>query len=121
MPQLRRLVPLFPRALGTTQVEPRPGVFNYGGFTDGDRSVFLAYAMHASNIVLAGMDFGVKIGKYSKPKVKKPAVKVRKLQFGKALLEWLAERGGPKYYNVTQGGELIKGFESINPEQLGRD
>lgn len=32
-------------------------VYNFGGFTDGDRAVFLAEALGASLIVVAGMDF----------------------------------------------------------------
>ena len=45
--QLNSFVPDFPRAIGSTQVEPRPNVYNFLGFTDGDRAVFLAAAMGA--------------------------------------------------------------------------
>ena len=118
MELLRSSVSSFNRALGSTQVSPSRNVYNFGGFTDGDRAVFLAKAMHASSVVLAGMDFGEKIGKYSKFRVPHPAVKLRKLQFGKSLLEWLAERGGTQYYNITDAGERILGFKQVEPKQL---
>jgi len=111
-------VRLFNRALGSTQVEPRINVFNFGGFTDGDRAVFLATAMHASTIIVAGMDFGKTIGSYSKVKVGNPGMKLRKLQYGKLLLEWLAGLGKTEYCNVTRYGERIAGFRQIEPEQL---
>jgi len=41
---------------GSTQVEPRPHVYNYGGFTDGDRSAFIAYSLGIREIHLAGFD-----------------------------------------------------------------
>ena len=115
---LRSSVPSFSKALGSTQVNPTRNVFNFGGFTDGDRAVFMARAMHASSVVLAGMDFGFKIGKYSKLKVQHRDVKLRKLQFGKSLLEWLAQRDGGEYYNITSAGERIAGFRRIDPEEL---
>jgi len=118
MELLRTSVSSFSKALGSTQVSPSRNVYNFGGFTDGDRAVFLAKAMHASSVVLAGMDFGKKIGKYSKLSVQHPELKLRKLQFGKSLLEWLAEHGGPKYYNITDAGERIVGFTQIESKQL---
>ncbi|ADV65129.1 6-hydroxymethylpterin diphosphokinase MptE-like protein [Desulfurococcus mucosus] len=42
--------------IGSTQVEPRPHVYNFGGFTDGDRAAFLAYALGIREIYLAGFD-----------------------------------------------------------------
>jgi len=118
MELLRSSVSSFNKALGSTQVSPSRNVYNFGGFTDGDRAVFLTKAMHASSVVLAGMDFGKKIGKYSKFRVQYPEVKLRKLQFGKSLLEWLAERGGTEYYNITDAGERIVGFRQVDPKQL---
>lgn len=112
-------VRLFNRALGSTQVEPRMNVFNFGGFTDGDRAVFLAKAMRAATIVVAGMDFGKTIGGFSKVKVGNPRVKLRKLQYGKLLLEWLAAGlGKTEYCNITSYGEQIAGFRQIDVEQL---
>jgi len=54
---LRFWVPLFPGPLvGTTQARPLPHIHNFGGFSDGDRAVFLAYALGASEVRLAGFD-----------------------------------------------------------------
>jgi uncharacterized Rossmann fold enzyme len=55
MDLLRSWVPRFPGPLvGTTQSRPFDGLHNFGGFTDGDRAVFLADALGASEVVMAG-------------------------------------------------------------------
>jgi uncharacterized Rossmann fold enzyme len=54
----------------TTQVEPHYPIINIGGFTDGDRAYALALAFRASKVLLAGMDFGTLVGRYSKPWLK---------------------------------------------------
>jgi uncharacterized Rossmann fold enzyme len=55
MPLLRKWVPRFPGPLvGTTQSRPFGGIHNFGGFSDGDRAVFLAEALGASEVVIAG-------------------------------------------------------------------
>jgi uncharacterized Rossmann fold enzyme len=55
MPLLRKWVPRFPGPLvGTTQSRPFGGIHNFGGFSDGDRAVFLAEALGASGVVIAG-------------------------------------------------------------------
>jgi hypothetical protein len=57
MDLLRTWVPRFPGPLvGTTQSRPFDGIHNFGGFSDGDRAVFLADALGASEVVLAGFD-----------------------------------------------------------------
>ena len=45
----------------------------------------------AKKIILLGMDFGTKIGKYSKRTVSN-RIKIAKLRRGKKLLEWLAAK-----------------------------
>lgn len=45
------------RVIGTTQSKPLANVHNFGGFTDGDRCVFLAKEMGAGTITLIGFDF----------------------------------------------------------------
>lgn len=50
-------VPKLKRVLGTTQSRPLKNVYNFGGFTDGDRCVFLAVALFAESIKLVGFDF----------------------------------------------------------------
>jgi uncharacterized Rossmann fold enzyme len=57
MDLLRRWVPRFPGPLvGTTQSRPFDGIHNFGGFSDGDRAVFLAHALGASEVGTAGFD-----------------------------------------------------------------
>ncbi len=54
---LKRYVPLLDRVMGTVQCQPSEGLYNFGGFTDGDRAVFLAKEMGAGSIDLLGFDF----------------------------------------------------------------
>ncbi|MFW5929722.1 MAG: 6-hydroxymethylpterin diphosphokinase MptE-like protein, partial [Halobacteriota archaeon] len=42
--------------LPTAQCRPPPGVYNHGGFTDGDRAAYLADACGARSIELVGFD-----------------------------------------------------------------
>ncbi|MCP8308100.1 MAG: DUF115 domain-containing protein [archaeon] len=120
IPQLLDYVPKLTKILGTTQVEPRPRVYNFGGFTDGDRAVFLSIAMGAKMISLAGMDLGKTIGKYSKQYVSSPERKLLKLKFCKKLLEWLALRARIDLYNLTSHGERIKGFKDVTPNYIAQ-
>jgi uncharacterized Rossmann fold enzyme len=57
MDALSAEVPRLKRVIGTTQSKPLKNVYNFGGFTDGDRSVFLAQEMGAKSITLIGFDF----------------------------------------------------------------
>ncbi len=118
--KLKKYVSEFPTAIGSTQTKPCPEVYNFLGFTDGDRAVFLAAGMGAKMIVLAGMDFGWTVGKYSKKHVVSIEVKRKKLEIGRELLEWLAVETGEKikFYNITLKGENIKGFRNIKPADL---
>lgn len=54
---LERYVPLLDGIIGTVQCRPPDGLYNFGGFTDGDRAVFLAREMGAASIDLVGFDF----------------------------------------------------------------
>jgi 2-amino-4-hydroxy-6-hydroxymethyldihydropteridine diphosphokinase len=57
MPLLRHWVPRFTgKVVGTTQAAPLPRIYNFGGFTDGDRAVFTADELGASQITLVGFD-----------------------------------------------------------------
>ena len=96
--------------IGTTQTEKFGKLENFGGFTDGDRCVFLAENFHAKKIILFGMDFGDKIGKYSKKKVMDRKTKLKKLEYGKKLLEWLAKESDSELYTTSKS---IKGFKKI--------
>lgn len=113
---IRNLIPKMKNCIGTTQVKPLQNVYNFGGFTDGDRAVFLASELKARNIVLVGMDFGEKIGRYSKTKVKDEKLKIAKMAAGKELLEWLSSYSAAKLYNVSPS--LIKGFKNIDFEGI---
>ncbi|MHA1636717.1 MAG: 6-hydroxymethyl-7,8-dihydropterin pyrophosphokinase, partial [Candidatus Thorarchaeota archaeon] len=46
---------------------PRSNVFLWGGFTDGDRACYMVAHYEPKRIILAGMDFGENIGRWSKP------------------------------------------------------
>jgi len=118
--KLKKYVPAFSKAIGSTQTQPRSNVHNFLGFTDGDRAVFLAAGMGAKLIALAGMDFGYTVGKYSKKHVASIEVKRKKLKIAKELLEWLAveTREKIKLYNITSNGENIKGFRNITTADL---
>ncbi len=64
---VRSAVPGLGNILGSTQVEPTHRAFLWGGFTDGDRACHIVSEYSPSRIVLAGMDFGSLVGKWSKP------------------------------------------------------
>ncbi|NJD75840.1 MAG: DUF115 domain-containing protein [Candidatus Methanoperedens sp.] len=57
MDALQREVPRLIRVIGTTQSKPLENIYNFGGFSDGDRCVFLAKEMGARTITLIGFDF----------------------------------------------------------------
>ena len=104
------LVENFKNVLGTTQGKPFNKLFNFGGFTDGDRSVFLAHAFHAKKIILFGMDFENEIGVFSKTKKTDIKIKRKKLRWAKILLEWLSKKSNCDLYTTSK---YIKGFKKI--------
>lgn len=104
----------FRSCIGTTEGRPFGNIHNFGGFTDGDRCVFLARYFRAKKIILFGMDFGPKIGRYSKIRVYDRRTKLRKLQYGKKLLEWLASKDNSGLYTTKP----IKGFTRIRAVNL---
>jgi uncharacterized Rossmann fold enzyme len=50
-------LPRLKKVVGTTQSTSLSNVYNFGGFSDGDRSVFLAKEMGARSITLIGFDY----------------------------------------------------------------
>jgi Uncharacterized Rossmann fold enzyme len=82
---LTQFVPSFNHSniVPTTQAEPSFGAENFGGFTDGDRTAFIADHFGASEITLAGFKFDD--GTVSK-------IKSKKLDWAKKLLETLETR-----------------------------
>jgi len=73
---------------GTIQTDPSSHdyVHNFGGFTDGDRAVFLADYFHAKKIILCGFDCEDKPGAYSFQKSGNETKKKKKLAWCKKLL-----------------------------------
>ncbi len=109
------LVPRFKHCIGSTQVKPLDNVYNFGGFTDGDRAVFLADGLGARRIILVGMDFGNMIGRYSKSKVSK-IVKIEKMKVAKELLEYISARSKAELYNLSPS--IINGYKNITVKDL---
>src|SRR3989338_6630709 len=109
------LVENFKNWIGTTQSKPFKNIQNFGGFTDGDRAVFLASYFDAKKIILFGMDFGEKIGKYSQTKAAERKTKLKKLRKGKSLLEWLSGKTRSQLFTTSSP---IRGFEKIRYSEL---
>ncbi|MHB8602859.1 MAG: 6-hydroxymethylpterin diphosphokinase MptE-like protein [Nitrosotalea sp.] len=107
----------FRDCIGTTEDKPFGKIKNFGGFTDGDRCVFLANHFKASKIILIGMDFGTHIGKYSKDITYNKSIKIKKLRKGKLLLEWLASKSDVDLYTTSHP---ILGFKNIKLADLQR-
>jgi uncharacterized Rossmann fold enzyme len=108
--RLGKMVPKFKRLVGSTQVMPVENVYNFGGFTDGDRAVYLAEEFEAGEIVLVAMDFGTTIGKYSKNPIDID-VKRQKFKAGKKLLEILAKQSRSRLVDTST--RPIKGFATF--------
>lgn len=84
-PAVRKWAPLFAGAtVATTQSQPVGGLRNFGGFTDGDRAVFLADHFGAARIHLIGFDF-----EHPSPKDLDVRTKQRKLDWAYVLLNAL--------------------------------
>ncbi|MGZ4857617.1 MAG: 6-hydroxymethylpterin diphosphokinase MptE-like protein [Methanobacteriaceae archaeon] len=119
-PQLKKYTTKFQNVIGTTQSKPLSSVYNFGGFTDGDRCVFLALALGASIIVLSGMDFGKLVTHYSRPDQKDgPAdhVKQMKLEWAKKLVKWASKNSNALFLNISEGKKL-EGVENLAIERL---
>jgi len=96
MDAIREWVPRFsPPIIGTTQVEPFEDIYNFGGFTDGDRAVFMAIHFGASRIILKGFDFDNPTGK----PIVDMALKMKKLGYARQLIN---------YARKTYGIEIIQ-------------
>lgn len=105
MDMLKKLVPKFRKLVATTQVMPLENVHNFGGFTDGDRCVFLADEFGAKKIVLVGMELD-RPGKYSRSK--NPKLKKQKMEAGRRLLEMLAKQSKSELVDASK--KPIRGF-----------
>lgn len=86
IPALKKWVPkINGNIIGTTQAKPDENkkIYNFGGFTDGDRSVFLAAHFSARRINLLAFNF-TSIGEYSFKY--ESEVKLRKLTWANLLI-----------------------------------
>lgn len=112
----------FNACMGTTQTKPFGRMYNLGGFTDGDRAIFLADHFGASRIILFGMDFGDEIGAYSDTAHTDHATKMRKMQMGKKLVErWIVKESKARLLVAVAKAEsnsTIQGFDKITYKQI---
>jgi uncharacterized Rossmann fold enzyme len=114
--RLKKIIPKFTHVIGSTQMMPVKNVYNFGGFTDGDRCVFLAEEFGASEIILVGMDFGREIGRYSKDFIKDSKLKVKKMKVARKLLEMLSKRSSSRLFDTSK--RPIKGYSFYMIEGL---
>ncbi|MFC7056889.1 6-hydroxymethylpterin diphosphokinase MptE-like protein [Halovenus salina] len=82
---IESIVPAFDieSVIPTTQARPTGPVYNFGGFTDGDRAAFLADAMGAERLLFPGWEFDDETV---------TAEKRQKLAWAARLLRWLERR-----------------------------
>ncbi|MEM4487780.1 MAG: 6-hydroxymethylpterin diphosphokinase MptE-like protein [Desulfurococcaceae archaeon] len=78
--------------VGSTQVEPRPFVYNFGGFTDGDRAIFILQIAGYRRVYVSGFDFEIPYSCPGKEAVNYNIKKV-KLYFAKRLISMLQQKG----------------------------
>jgi hypothetical protein len=97
IPALNEWVPKFTgKIIATSQSAPVRHLLNFGGFTDGDRGVFLADHFGAKHIILVGFDFGSDRGQPQPEDYEdeidlsdKGRVKMRKLTWANVLIAML--------------------------------
>ena len=104
--KIASLTPFFENVLGTTQSQPVGNLYNFGGFTDGDRAEFLAVALGAREMILAGMDFGNIVTKYSRPNLATQTAeaddfKKKKLRYAEELTNWIKENEPVEVINLV--------------------
>jgi len=99
---LHRFVPQLKQVIGTAQCRPPQGLYNYGGFTDGDRCVFLARELGAASITLAGFDFEDESVTLRKRK---------KLAWAKRLIDLAL--GGKSNSTLTSGYQIEDRLQSL--------
>jgi hypothetical protein len=93
--------------IATTQVKPKKGIFNPGGFTDGDRILYFIknLILPHQQLYLIGMDFKGIVGKFSKPYMRQDTAatptKKKKLEFAVKLIEELPNEVRNKLYFVN--------------------
>lgn len=92
IPEIKKYVREFDTFVGTTQAEAFGRLYNFGGFMDGDRCVFLAAHYGAAKIHIFGIDFSNPVmGRYTLSK--NPALTQKKLVWAERLINYLKEKG----------------------------
>ena len=86
--------------IGTTQNKPLHNIFNFFGFTDGDRAAFCADYLNSREIRLVGFDFGNPSFKSGRERERK----LKKLTWAKFLLNMLARERGTE---LTEGSVIL--------------
>jgi len=83
--RLKKWLPKFEgKVVLTTQSKPFNGIYNFGGFTDGDRAYCIARHFHACRIFLIGFDFENVVEKEGKDN----EIKKRKLKWAERIIKW---------------------------------
>lgn len=105
--KIAKLTPFFTSVLGTTQAQPIGNLYNFGGFTDGDRALFLSVALGASEITLAGMDFGDIVTRYSRPNIETETAqaddfKKKKLGYAEKFTQWIIDNENVEIINLKE-------------------
>ncbi|OGS43666.1 MAG: hypothetical protein A3K76_04410 [Euryarchaeota archaeon RBG_13_57_23] len=75
--------------VGTCQSVPPPQLYNFGGFTDGDRAACICAELDVAEILLAGFDFE----NPSKKTGRDVEIKRRKLAWARRILDMLRQDG----------------------------
>ena len=78
--RLKEYVPLFTDVIGSTQAEPLHNVHNFGGFSDGDRCVYVAKEFGAATIKIIGFDLDDE---------NVDPLKKKKLEWARILIDYL--------------------------------
>ena len=107
MDKIAKLTPFFTSVLGTTQAQPVGNLYNFGGFTDGARAMFLAVALGAEEITLAGMDFGDIVTRYSRPNIETEIAqaddfKKKKLGYAEKFAQWIEDNENVVIKNLCE-------------------
>ncbi len=124
IPALRAHIQKFgDRLLGTTQVRPIGCLYNFGGFTDGDRAVFMCMELECKAVLMVGMDFSTVVGRHSKPWLRGDVVawpfKRSKFVIAKRLLSWASRLYQRPMARLTaRGADLVDGVEDLKAEEL---
>ena len=111
--KINNLTSFFNNVLGTTQAQPIGNLYNFGGFTDGDRAIFLAVALGSCQITLAGMDFGNKVTKYSRPNLPADVMRAdefkrKKLRYAEKFTNWIKDNNDIEMINLCDKNNFIE-------------